>query len=379
MVVHRGALFAATWNYDWTRVHSQDLQPCRVYRYDGPGKWEDCGQPGASRRLFSLASFRGDLYVVGADSTIHKYRGGTSWEKVHGFETFAHPMTIYDGRLILGMLHPATVWAFDGQDWQDLGNPLGDPERCNETHSLVTFHGALHVGTWPLGRVARWDPAAGRWRQVGRLGDSSEIMALNVYNGKLYGAAIPRAEVFRYEHNGSWTSLHRFFRPKGWRPVRVDNMRREPDGDRRMREWTRVTSLTQHDGLMFASIGSCTAAAADAAADIRGSVQAFSAGTTCTTLHSLTPGWHHIAARRSGGTIFLFVDGHAVAAKHGDLNRSIATDVSLRVGEDESGPYTSGIEAFQLVERALDDAEIRQLAQDIRPSLRATPTEEGLR
>ena len=55
-------------------------------------------------------------------------------------------------------------------------------------------------------------------------------------------------------------------------------MRRPPDGDRRMREWSRVTSLTQHAGLLYASVGSCTSAAIDAPADIRGSVHALEVG-----------------------------------------------------------------------------------------------------
>ena len=218
LIVHRDALYAATWNYDWTRVHGQDLAPCRVYRYDGPGRWEDCGQPGHSKRIFSLASYRGDLLAFGDDSTVHAHRGGTSWEQVMAFGTFAHPVTVHDGRLVLGMLQPATVQSFDGNGWSDLGNPIGDPERCDEIHSLVTFRGALHAGTWPLGRVARWDSRRRRWRQTGRLGDSTEVMALNVYNGKLYGAAIPRAEVFRYERDRSWTSLRRLFEPPGWQP-----------------------------------------------------------------------------------------------------------------------------------------------------------------
>ena len=138
------------------------------------------------------------------------------------FDTFAHPLTVHDGRLVLGMLQPASVRAFDGVDWDDLGNPIGDPQRCDEIHSLATYRGALHAGTWPLGRVARWDPRRRRWLQAGRLGDSTEVMALNVYNGKLYGAAIPRAEIFRYECDRSWTSLRRLFDPPGWRPVLVE-------------------------------------------------------------------------------------------------------------------------------------------------------------
>jgi hypothetical protein len=259
------------------------------------------------------------------------------------------------------MLQPASVRSFDGGAWDDLGNPIGDPQRCDEIHSLVTFHGALHAGTWPLGRVARWDAQTRRWRQAGRLGDSTEVMALNVYNGKLYGAAIPRAEVFRYERDGSWVSLRRIFQPPGWRPVLVRNVCRPPDGDRRMREWTRVTSLTQHDGLLFASTGSCTSAAADAPADIRGSVQAFGAGLVATTPRTLDPGRRHVVAVRRGSTLGVFVDGREAALARGEMIASVGTSAPLRVGEDESGRYTGTIDGFRVFDRALEPREIKAL------------------
>jgi hypothetical protein len=362
LLVHRDQLYAATWSYDWTRVHDQQLGACHVYRYDSPGRWEDCGRPGESRRLFSLASWRGELLVAGDDSTIHRYRGDRSWEKVGEFETFAHPMGIHDGELVLGMLQPASVRRFDGSRWRNLGNPLGDPARCDEVHSIVTYRRDLLVGTWPLGRVARWDAKHRRWSQMGRLGDSTEVMDLTVYNGKLYGAAIPRAEVFRYERDGDWTSLRRLFDPPGWRPVLVANMRRPPDGDRRMREWSRVTSLTEHAGLLHASIGSCTSAAVDAPADIRGSVQALGVGIVATTPRSLAPGWHHVAARSEGNQVSIHVDGREVATASGQLPAAPSTSAQLRVGEDETGPYRGRMAGFRMHPRPLDDREIAALA-----------------
>ena len=188
-------------------------------------------------------------------------------------------------------------------------------------------------------------------------------MALNVYNGKLYGAAIPRAEVFRYERHRSWTSLRRLFDPPGWRPVLVRNMTRPPDGDRRMREWTRVTSLTQHDGLLFASVGSCTSAAADAPADVRGSVHAFGAGVVATTPRTLEPGRRHVVAVRRGGALTVFVDGREAATARGAISGSVATTAPLRVGEDEAGRYAGAISGFQTFDRALEVREINALVQ----------------
>lgn len=367
LIVHRNQLYAATWNYDWTRVHNQERGASHVYRFERPGHWVDCGQPGESKRLFALASWRGELLVVGDDSTIHAYRGDRTWERIGSFETFAHPVGVHDGELILGMLQPASVKTFTGSAWEDLGNPLGDPARCDEVHCIATHRRQLLVGTWPLGRVARWDPQHARWRQMGRLGDSTEVMDLNVYNGTLYAATIPRAEVFRYERDGSWTSLRRFVDPPGWRPVLVANMRRAPDGDRRMREWSRVTSLTEHAGLLYASIGSCTSAAVDAPADVRGSVQALGVGIVATTPHSLEPGWHHVAARAWGNRVSVHVDGREAATAYGQLPRPAMSSAPLRIGEDETGPYRGRLSGFRVDQRPLEDREIAALAANRPP------------
>lgn len=362
MVVHRDALYVASWNYDWTRVHGQDLEPCHVYRFVSPGRWEDCGTPGRSKRLFSLASFRGDLLAAGDDATLHAYRGDGHWDLVRRFDTFAHPMGIHNGRLILGMLQPATVWSSDGDAWEDLGNPVGAPEVTDEIHSIVTYEDDLWVGTWRLGRVARWDPGRRRWRQAGRLGDATEIMDMTVYNGKLYASSIPRAEIFRYEQDRQWTSVRRVFDQTGWRPVLVAGMERPPDGDRRMREWVRVTSLTEHAGSLFASTGSCTSAAIDAPAGIRGSVIGMSAGAVTTTARSLSPGRHHVAAVRDGGRVAIHIDGRPVAETRGAVDGSLACDGPLRIGADATGRYRAGIHDVRLLDRALGPEAIAALA-----------------
>ena len=109
-----------------------------------------------------------------------------------------HPLGIHDGKLCAGVLNPAGVWAFDGQEWSLLGNPQGAEQRCNQIHALEVYRGQLHATTWPEGHVVRLE-GDGRWMDLGRLGDALEINRLNVYNGQLYGGTIPRAEVFRLD------------------------------------------------------------------------------------------------------------------------------------------------------------------------------------
>ena len=206
---------------------------------------------------------------------------------------------------------------------------------------------------------------------MGRLGDSTEVMALNVYNGMLYAAAIPRAEVFRYERDRSLHQPAPAVRAAGMATrAGAQTCRLPPDGDRRMREWTRVTSLTQHDGLLFASVGSCTSAAVDAPADVRGTVHAFRAGVVATTPRTLTPGRHHVAARSWGDRVSIHVDGREAATASGVLPGPASTAAPLRIGEDETGPYRGGLTGFRMDPRPLEEREIAALAASPPPQAR---------
>jgi hypothetical protein len=364
LVVHRGALYAAAWNHDWTRVGYLDLKPCHVYRFEGPGRWADCGQPGNSKRIFAMASFQGDLYAVGDDFTVQVYRGDNTWELVEQLPTFAHPLTVHHGRLVVGTWeHPPTVLAYDGKTWSDLGNPMSDPVRASQIHSLVPFGNAIHVGSWPRGVVGRWDEANGRWQELGRLGDSTEINALTAYNGKLYAGALPRAEVFRYDGASSWRSLRRFHQPPGWEPVSTEDMEKPPDGDLRMREWARVTSLTEHAGMLFATVTSCTGSVIDAPADIRGTVHAMQAGLVATTSVALEPGWHHVVASRTGSRLSVHVDGDETAVAEGRVSGPIAANVPLVVGKDLVDSFAGEIKAFAIFDHAIDVDEIGRLTE----------------
>src|SRR5690606_1732930 len=69
LIVHKGDLYAVTCTYDWTRVYSPDYGPGRVYRYAGGPNGEDCGQPGDDRTFNCIASYRGKLFVGGAPKT----------------------------------------------------------------------------------------------------------------------------------------------------------------------------------------------------------------------------------------------------------------------------------------------------------------------
>ena len=316
LVVHRDALYAATWTYDWTRVTYHALAPCRVVsvRRD-----RELGGLRAARNL--EADLRDGL-VRAATSTrsattsrCRCIEASQRWELAEQLPTFAHPMSVHGGRLVIGTWeNPPTVMRYDGRTWSDLGNPLGDRDAGSQVHSLLDFGGALHVGSWPLGKVSRYEEEAGKLDGPGSHGRqhrgerrSRRTTASSTparcreprCSATTRPAAGPACGASTIPTAGSRSSS------RTWSG--------RPDGDLRMREWARVTSLAEHDGLLFGTVASCTSSVIDAPADIRGTVHAMRAGAVATTSDSLEPGRHHVAAVRAGSRATVFIDG-AVAA-----------------------------------------------------------------
>jgi hypothetical protein len=190
------------------------------------------------------------------------------------------------------------------------------------------------------------------------------VNALAVYNGKLYGGSIPRAEVCRYDGTPRWTSLKRFYSPDGWQPG--------PPGKattKEVNEWSRVTSLTIHEGKLFASIGSCTSAVVDTPADpvdVLGKVFSMEAGKCASYDHDLGPGWKHIAAFREGGWLKLYVDGTMVvkSSPFNPADYDVSVDQPLRIGLCQTNYFSGKISEVRVFNRAPTTARIRTLFSD---------------
>jgi hypothetical protein len=365
LIVHNGELYAATCTYDWTRVTSGNYEPGRVYRYLGGTEWEDCGQPSENRTLNTLASYKGKLYAAGGPNELGVFVRGDDmqWKPSKLFPTegrfkcFPHTMCRHNGKLFVAW---PVAYAFDGDEWTYVGDPIPwEIDDFLQTHSMTIFQGKLHAGTWPRAKVAVYEGGE-KWKDIGRVGaDGTEVNALVVYNGKLYGGSIPRAEVCRYDGGPEWTSLKRFYSPEDWEPGLPGHASRE-----QYNKWSRVTSLTVHDGKLFASTGSCTSSVLDAPADDRGKVFSMEAGKVASYGDDLGAGWKHIAAVREAGQLKLFMNGKLVATSShfNPADFDVSTDQPLRIGFGQAEYFAGKMSDVRLYNRALAQQEIEELS-----------------
>jgi hypothetical protein len=197
------------------------------------------------------------------------------------------------------------------------------------------------------------------WQVLGRAGvEGTEVNSLAVYNGKLYGGALPYAEACRYDGEFEWTSLRRFYSPAGWQPGPPGKMSKKD-----VNEASRVTSLTVFNGKLFASIGSSTSSILDAPADVRGKVFSMEAGKVASYDDDLGPGWKHLVAMRDKDQLKLFVNGKLVSTSTSfdPAEYDVSTNQPLRIGFGQTEYFAGKMSDVRLYKSVLTQAQIQSL------------------
>jgi hypothetical protein len=356
MVVHDGELYAAT-----SASHGgqpPEMSFGHVYQYRGDGNWEDIGQPGENYRLNSLASYKGKLYVTGFNigpqpGHVYVYEGNSRWTPCGEFNGWPHALAVHSGKLFTAYPQ-GEVYTYDGTRWENLGNPFGSFDECNQIHSMGVYRGDLYIGSWPKGKVAVWRD--NKWVDQGRLGDATEVIGLAVYNGSLYAGTIPRAELFRCDEPGKWSSVRRLFDPPGFEPVPVGS------GAKAVQDWTRASSLCVFQGKLFVSTATCYRTMIDPPESngMRGNVFAYRAGNCLSVDHDLGDGWRHVAAVRRGKQLRLYIDGQLatnVTSEAAPLD--ISSDSPLQIGFGPQGYFDGRLREVRLYDRALSEEAVK--------------------
>ena len=169
MIVHKGHLYAGTGVWDWDRAHAGIGGPNHVYRYAGGARWEDCGQFGNGYRTMALVSFKGDLYAGDDEVRFYRYEGNQKWsfcgQVAPSSEILFDAATVYQGH-IYGSTHPGMYRYDGGTNWACIGH---GPHGITQNHKLQVYEGRLYAGTWPQGKVLRYE-GGDLWTECGQLG-----------------------------------------------------------------------------------------------------------------------------------------------------------------------------------------------------------------
>ena len=162
LAVYQGRLYAGSELYSGAGsslpVSTNENHGGRVYRYEGRGRWTDCGKVSDVRSISGLAVYKGSLYA-GTGTTgawrdtprtrgMYRYDGEGNWISCGCPDLRVVHLGVHNGSL-LGMSYDAGgFFRYDGgTDWTRLG-PLPD---TTQAYSMAVYEGGVHVGTWPTG------------------------------------------------------------------------------------------------------------------------------------------------------------------------------------------------------------------------------------
>jgi Concanavalin A-like lectin/glucanases superfamily len=243
-------------------------------------------------------------------------------------------LTVFGEYLYASSYDCGNVFRYDGERWTDLGR-LGDN---TQTYSFAIYQGSLHVGTWPSGRVYRFEKP-NEWTDLGRLGQELEVMGMVVHNGKLLAGTLPLAEVYEYSNNKTWKKI-----------TRLDHT---PDVKYR-RAWT----MAEHDGRLFCSTLPS------------GKIFSFESGRNVIWGHSLSKGWHHVAAIKAGDKLKFYLDGSKVSesALFDARDFQLANDGVIKIGAGASENFLGKMSDFRIYNQTLDVEFVKKLASMKPPS-----------
>ena len=310
----------------------------KVFRYEGGTEWVDCGKLGGERGPFAeythdavhcLLVFKGKLYALPSYTQgLFRYEGGTTWTDCGSPGSRLISMTAYRGDLYALENGNGVVVRYEGDQNSKRWTRCGKLPGVTQSYSFAVHEGRLYVGTWPEGKVFRYE-GGDEWTDTGRLGSEMEVMGMAVHNGKLYAGTLPTSEVYRYDGDAAWTL--------------TGGLDTTPDVTYR-RAWTAAV----YDGKLF--YGTLPS----------GRVYSMEAGKSTTYDYALGDGWRRLAAVRNGSEPNLYVDGRLVSRSSAfdPAHYHIDNERPLKIGFGAHDYFHGRISDLRLYRRALTPEEI---------------------
>ena len=336
MAVHKGQLYVGTGKY---RLKGSSLNESenpafggRIFRFVEPGRFEPMGQLPETEAVGGMVEFGGALYASSLYPPAGFFRQGegSTWTKLdspNGKRNQA--MIVHDGYLWATSYDGGQVYRFDGTRWEDLGLL----EANTQNYSFAVYRGDLYIGSWPSGKVYRYAGKAG-FVDTGRLGEELEVMGMLVHNGGLYAGSLPLAELYRYDGDQAWKRLAQLDQTPNTKYRRV---------------WTAAT----YQGDSFWTTLPT------------GHIHRLRAGVATSWDEPFPAGWRHVAARKQGGKLTLWVDGKQVgeSVEFAAEKFPLTTKVPLQIGKGPGSTLLGTLSDVRLYRSALTADEITKLAK----------------
>jgi hypothetical protein len=354
MIIHQGKLYVGTGTWDWEQSAASGLD--HVYRYDGDTKWHDCGQFGKGRRVVTMSSFEGQLYANDDAGDSWRWDGEKTWTQCgHVPDYKMISSLVFRGKLYGGS--STQMWRYrGGTAWDVIGKFAW--ADVNQVHTMGVYEGNMYAGSWPLGRILRYD-GDDKWAGCGDLGINTDKKAINevndliTYNGKFYAGVIPKAEVWRYEGGTNWTMIKQLVHHPDFSKANIPS-------------WSRVTAMAIHDGRLFAGTGSCHArtAVADFRAEL-GQIFSYEAGKSVSYGDDLGLTWRHVTAVRAKDRLKLYVDSKLVSTSAGMDGAKVALTNSrpLLIGFGQENYFNGNLRNVRLYDQALSERDVQKLSR----------------
>jgi len=354
-IVHNGNLYAGTGTWDWVKVSAGIGGPTHVYRYQGGTSWGDCGQVGDGYRVESLASFKGHLYASVDKGGCYRYEGGKRWTLCSDEKTRFGCMMVYRGNLYGAFSSPVSryngenIWTVIGDSYNRFG--------ITQIHTLGVYGGYLYLGSWPEGRVLRYEGNK-IWTDCGYCGIDiskrkiNEINDLLVYNGKLYAGVIPKAQVWRYEGDKKWTLIRQLVvKPESAHTTGY-----------------RVPCMAIFQGKLYAGTSTWRGVADENDTSDAGKVFSWEAGKCVSYDDDLGSGWRHSVAVRQNGFLKLYVDSKLVSTSSpfDPSDYDISNNKPLLIGFGAENYFNGSMTDVRIYNRSLTADEINSLYNDFK-------------
>jgi hypothetical protein len=353
-VVHKGRFYAGTGAWDWEKSNVGRSGRNHVYRYEGDTRWQDCGAVGNAYCVMSLVSFKGDLYASDDAAKCYRYERDGSWAFCGQVDQSDRLNCLlgYHGDLYAATTDGNMFRYESGTKWECIGR---GPHGVVQVHKLQVFQGRLLAGTWPHGKVLRYEKGM-EWTDLGQLGietdkvQINEVNDLQVFNGKLYAGVIPLAEVYRMDGERRWTRLKSLVSDPAYFPLHSHS-------------WARVTSMAEFAGRLYHGTSTCYGRYDQTNPPESGRVYSMEAGKSVSYDDDISGDWRHVVAVRDRGTLKLYVDGrlYQTSSSFDDADYNISCRAPVVIGFGENGYLSGVLDDIRLYRGSLDAGRVLEL------------------